>query len=45
MSILKEDCLGLTIDIQEKLFPHIFGNESLLFHTEILIQGLSLIHI
>lgn len=40
MRIGKEDCIGLTIDIQEKLFPHIFGNESLLFHTEILIQGL-----
>jgi hypothetical protein len=45
MRILKEDCLGLTIDIQEKLFPHIFGNESLLFHTEILIQGLTALQV
>jgi len=40
MRITKENCLGVTIDVQEKLLPHIFANESLLFHTEILIQGL-----
>ena len=45
MRILKEDCLGLTIDIQEKLLPHIYANESLLFHTEILIQGLTALQV
>ena len=41
MRILKEDCLGLTIDIQERLIPHIYCNESLLYNTEVLIQGLT----
>ncbi len=41
MRILKEDCLGLTIDIQEKLFPLMYGNEAMLSHTQILIQGLT----
>ena len=41
MRISKEDCLGVTIDIQEKLFPLMYDNESLLYHTEILIQGLT----
>lgn len=40
MRILRDDCLGVTIDVQDKLFPHMYGNESLIFHTETLIQGL-----
>ena len=41
MGIVKEDCIAVTIDMQEKLFPQLYGNESLVFHTEILIQGLT----
>lgn len=40
MRILKEDSIGLIIDIQEKLFPHIWHNEQFTKNTEILIKGL-----
>jgi len=40
MRILREDSIGLVIDIQERLFPHIDQNEMLERNTAILIQGL-----
>lgn len=40
MRILKTNAAGLIIDIQEKLFPLISGNEDVARNTSILIQGL-----
>ncbi len=40
MRILREDSIGLIIDMQEKLYPHIFENEKLTHNTSILIKGL-----
>jgi nicotinamidase-related amidase len=45
MRILKEDCCGLIIDIQERLLPHIHGNERLLDNTQTLINGLQALNI
>ncbi len=43
MRILKEDTIALIVDIQERLFPHIFEHEQLARNTSILIQGLQLL--
>jgi len=40
MRILKEDSIGLVIDIQEKLFPHIDQDQIFLHNTSILLKGL-----
>lgn len=40
MRILKENTAGLIIDIQERLFPFIHGNEALTRNTQILVNGL-----
>jgi len=40
MRILKEDCTGLIIDIQERLFPHIYQHAELLRNALILLEGL-----
>ena len=40
MRIQKALSLGLIIDIQEKLLPHIHNHEALVRNTEILIQGM-----
>lgn len=40
MRILKDNCSGLIIDIQERLLPHIHEHEAVLRNTEILIKGL-----
>jgi len=40
MRILKENTLGLVIDYQERLLPHIYENQQLLENTAILIEGL-----
>lgn len=40
MRILKENTLGLVIDYQERLLPHIYENQQLLANTLILIEGL-----
>jgi nicotinamidase-related amidase len=45
MRILREQAAGLVIDIQEKLFPLISGNETLVLNSAILIQGLQTLHI
>jgi nicotinamidase-related amidase len=45
MRILKEDTAGLIVDIQERLFPHIYENEQIEKNTNILIQGLKLLEI
>jgi len=39
------DCVGLLIDIQEKLIPHMLEKEYLLKRTSILIQGLQILDI
>lgn len=45
MRIKRENCTGLIIDIQEKLFPVIAENESLLTRCKILLEGLSILGI
>jgi hypothetical protein len=40
MRILKENTLGLVIDYQERLLPHICENQQLLANTTVLIEGL-----
>ncbi len=40
MRILHENTAGLVIDIQERLFPFIYGHEALAMNSSILIQGL-----
>ena len=45
MRILAEDSVGLVIDIQERLLPHIFKYEELLHKTKILIEGLNVLNI
>lgn len=39
MRIIKEDSIGLIIDIQEKIFPHISDNENIANNTVKLIKG------
>lgn len=41
MRIIKENTVGLIIDIQEKLFPAMCEKEQLLKNTVVLIQGLN----
>ena len=45
MRIIKENSIGLIIDIQERLFPVMHEKESLLKNCEILIQGLNTLNI
>jgi hypothetical protein len=45
MRILKENTLGLVIDVQERLFPHIYEKEILEKNIKILISGLKLLEI
>lgn len=40
MRILKEESVGLVIDIQERLYPHMDQHELLLQNTAILLSGL-----
>lgn len=40
MRILKENAVGLMIDVQSKLFPHIYEHEKLQNNTDRLLQGL-----
>ena len=45
MRIKKDDSLAVIIDMQEKLYPHIFGNEKLTSNTLKLIKGLKALDI
>ncbi len=45
MRILRNNTQGLIIDIQEKLFPHIYDYLKIEKNTEILIQGLQILDI
>ncbi len=45
MRILKENALGLIVDVQEKLFPHIHEHENLSRNIEILIEGLKILEV
>ena len=45
MRIRRENCTGLIIDIQEKLFPVIAENEALLRRCKILLEGLKILDI
>ena len=45
MRILKENTLGLVIDYQERLLPHINESQQLLTNTLVLIEGLKALEI
>lgn len=45
MRIIREQAAGLVIDIQEKLFPFITGNEILAVNSGILIKGLQVLKV
>ena len=45
MRILKNDCVALMIDFQERLMPHMQGTDLLLEKTKILIQGLQVLEV
>lgn len=45
MRILQEESAALVIDIQERLFPFIYENESLTRNVAILIQGLKALQV
>ncbi len=45
MRIEKQETVGLIIDIQEKLFPHISENDAIRDHCAILIKGLKILEI
>ena len=45
MRILKEHTSAIVIDIQERLFPHIYDHKALEKNVNILIQGLNLLKI
>ena len=45
MRIKKEDTAGIIVDVQERLFPHMFNQEELLKNSLILIEGLKLLRI
>ena len=45
MRILKENTIGLVIDIQERLFPHIYQYQELEKNSKILIEGLKALEI
>jgi len=45
MRILKEDTVAIIIDIQEKLFPHIYQHNEIAKNTQILIEGLNVLEI
>jgi len=45
MRILRDNTSALIIDIQERLFSHIYDNETLVSNTEILIKGLQVLNI
>jgi nicotinamidase-related amidase len=45
MRISVDNSAGIIIDVQERLFPHIFRNEALKENVAILIQGLNLLKV
>ncbi|MCF8226980.1 MAG: hydrolase [Bacteroidales bacterium] len=45
MRILKEQSIGLLIDLQERLFPHIHDNDQLLRNISILLDGFEILSV
>lgn len=45
MRILKEECCGLVIDIQERLLPHIHNSDIVLQNTQTLVKGLQALNV
>ena len=45
MRILRNDTAGLVIDIQDRLYPHIYNNEQIAANTAKLISGLKILEI
>jgi hypothetical protein len=45
MRINRENCIGLVIDIQEKILPIIYGKQELIKNSLILLKGLKILQI
>lgn len=45
MRIVSENCVGIVIDLQEKLVPHMVESESIIKRNSILIQGLQILEV
>ncbi|MCU4166355.1 hydrolase [Carboxylicivirga caseinilyticus] len=45
MRVLKDNAVAMIVDIQERLFPHIYEHEQLAKNVEILIQGLQALEV
>ncbi len=45
MRILKEKCAGLIIDVQERLYPHMYQHHLLMRKIGILIEGLRILEV
>ncbi|MFO8002322.1 MAG: hydrolase [Marinilabilia sp.] len=45
MRILKDHALGMVVDVQEKLFPHIYDHEQIARNIGILIEGLQALNV
>ena len=45
MRVLRDVSAGLLIDVQERLFPHMEGNEELLRRTTMLLEGLKILQV
>ncbi len=45
MRILKENSVAIIVDVQERLFPHIYNHEQLAQNLCILIEGLKLLEV
>jgi len=45
MRLLKKDTIGLVIDVQERLLPHMSGHNDLMKNMEILLGGMKLLDI
>jgi hypothetical protein len=43
MRITAEASIGLVVDIQERLFPHIANGQALLDRTRLLVKGLHIL--
>jgi nicotinamidase-related amidase len=45
MRILKDESIAIIVDVQERLFPHIYESEQLSKNIQILIQGLKALEV
>jgi nicotinamidase-related amidase len=45
MRIIKEHSIGLVVDIQERLLPHMHGHKQLISNVRILLEGLRILEV